>query len=333
MNMLEFELPEDLIAQTGVEPRDHSRLMVTKQDGTTLHRIFRDLLEHLQPGDVMVFNESRVIPARMFARKATGGTIEVLLLREREHRVWSAYLKPARKANTTLFFGPGDIQAEVTGVLEDGARLLTFNQDIKPRLTELGTLPLPPYIQQSNIGERYQTVYSKTEGSVAAPTAGLHFTPELLSRIDELGVERHHLTLHVGAGTFKPISGSIDEHMMHEEQFFISEETASAINRAKEEGRRVIAVGTTTVRALESAVREGKVQAGEGETRIFIHPPYRFQVPDLLITNFHLPQSTLLLLVGAFAGEEIIANAYRTAIAEKYRFYSLGDAMLLYRQG
>ncbi|MFC5597519.1 tRNA preQ1(34) S-adenosylmethionine ribosyltransferase-isomerase QueA [Deinococcus cellulosilyticus] len=330
--MLDFELPEDLIAQTGVEPRDHSRLMVTRPDGTLEHRIFRDLLEYLKPGDVMVFNESRVIPARLFAKKATGGTIEVLLLREREHKVWSAYLKPARKATGTLFFGTGDIQAEVTGVLEDGARLLTFNEDIKPRLTELGTLPLPPYIQKSTIGERYQTVYAKTEGSVAAPTAGLHFTPELLAQIDALGVERHHLTLHVGAGTFKPISGSITEHVMHEEQFSISEETASAINRAKQEGRRVIAVGTTTVRALESAAQNGQVQAGEGETRIFIHPPYAFQVPDLLITNFHLPHSTLLLLVGAFAGEETIAHAYQTAIQERYRFYSLGDAMLLYRQ-
>lgn len=332
MDFLNFELPEDLIAQTGIEPRDHSRLMVVPQDAPLEHRIFKDVLEHLRPGDVMVFNESRVIPARLFAKRATGGTIEVLLLREKEHKVWSAYLKPARKANSTLYFGDGTIQAEVTGVLEDGARLLTFNEDIKPHLADLGSLPLPPYIQQSNIGERYQTVYAKTEGSVAAPTAGLHFTPELLARMDTLGIERHFLTLHVGAGTFKPISGNITEHVMHEEQFFISETTADAINRAKKEGRRVIAVGTTTVRALESVVQNGEVQAGEGETRIFIHPPYRFQVPDLLITNFHLPNSTLLLLVSAFAGQAAIENAYHTAIQEKYRFYSLGDAMLLYGQ-
>ncbi|GGJ32078.1 tRNA preQ1(34) S-adenosylmethionine ribosyltransferase-isomerase QueA [Deinococcus roseus] len=329
MNLLDFELPDHLIAQTGTEPRDHSRLMVVSPEGPE-HRIFKDLLEYLQPGDVMVFNESRVIPARLYARKASGGTIEVLLLREKEHKVWSAYLKPARKANSTLYFGDGTLTAEVTGTLEDGARLLTFNEDIKPHLHALGTLPLPPYIQNTVAGERYQTVYSRTEGSVAAPTAGLHFTPELLSRIDAMGVERHHLTLHVGAGTFKPISGSIHEHVMHEEQFVIFEETAAAINRARKEGRRVIAVGTTTVRALESAVQNGEVQAGAGETRIFIHPPYTFQVPDLLITNFHLPHSTLLLLVGAFAGEKQIAEAYQTAIAESYRFYSLGDAMLLY---
>lgn len=304
------------------------------------HRVFRDLPDLLRPGDVLVFNESRVIPARVMARKPVvnglgGGQVEVLLLREEEQNVWSAYLKPARRAGKELWLG--EHRAEIVGVLPDGARLLRFDHNLKPHLDEIGRLPLPPYIDAGDSDEtwreRYQTVYAREPGSVAAPTAGLHFTSELLTRLDALGVERHAVTLHVGAGTFRPITGSVAEHVMHAERYAISEGTAAAINRAKAEGRRVVAVGTTTVRALESSVQEdGTVSPGEGDTRIFITPGTSVRVPDLLITNLHLPGSTLLLLVAAFAGEERIRAAYDAALEQDYRFYSLGDAMLLERE-
>ncbi|EYB68266.1 S-adenosylmethionine--tRNA ribosyltransferase-isomerase [Deinococcus phoenicis] len=343
---LAFDLPQARIAQTGAEPRDSARLMVVTQGGLT-HRVFRDLPELLRAGDVLVFNESRVIPARVLARKPVtgdglgGGQVEVLLLREEEQNVWSAYLKPAKRAGKELWLGQtGGVQhrAEVVGVLEDGARLLRFDHDIKPHLDEIGRLPLPPYIDagasDETWRERYQTVYARDPGSVAAPTAGLHFTPELLARLDALGVERHAVTLHVGAGTFRPITGSVADHVMHAERYAISAGAAGAINRAKAEGRRVVAVGTTTVRALESSADEdGTVKPGEGDTRIFITPGTPVRVPDLLITNLHLPGSTLLLLVAAFAGEGRIRAAYDAALAGGYRFYSLGDAMLLERQG
>ncbi len=329
---LHFDLPLGRIAQTGAEPRDASRLMVV---GETLeHRIFRDLPEYLRAGDVLVFNESRVIPARLAARKPSGGAVEVLLLREEEANTWSAYLRPAKRVRGELLIG--DLRAEVVGTLEDGARLLRFSEDVKPHLDRLGRLPLPPYIEAGDSDEhwreRYQTVYARVPGSVAAPTAGLHFTPDLLARLDAAGVRRAHVTLHVGAGTFKPVQGPIEEHVMHAERYEISEETARTINSAKAEGRRVIAVGTTVVRALESAWQESALRAGEGETRLFIQPGYTFGVPDLLVTNFHLPDSTLLLLVAAFAGPERIRAAYQAALTEGYRFYSLGDAMLLTRQ-
>lgn len=377
LNYLHFELPNEYIAQRGVEPRDHSRLMVVKgasasQGVITEHRRFFELPELLQAGDVMVFNESRVIPARVMARKPLGqngqggGQIEVMLLREVEHLLWSAYLKPARRAGPELWLG--ECRAEVVDVLEDGARLLRFETDIKPHLEDIGRLPLPPYIeaQMSQNGQnqngqssnhdvddankanadkankeywdqRYQTVYARQDGSVAAPTAGLHFTPELLTRLDDLGVQRCAVTLHVGAGTFKPILGSVAEHVMHAEHYEVSAETAQIINTAKAEGRRIIAVGTTTVRTLESAWnavgardgRAGQLRAGLGETRLFLTPEQRVNVPDALITNFHLPASTLLLLVAAFAGPKQIKTAYQEALAEKYRFYSLGDAMWL----
>jgi len=325
-----FTLSEDRIAQSGVEPRDSSKLMVLHPDGSLEHRTFRDLTDYLRPGDLLVMNESRVIPARLEARKPTGGKLEVLLLREHRSLEWSAYLKPARRAGETLIFGDGQATAQIVGQLEDGARMLRFDVDIKPLLDEIGRLPLPPYIRGDDVGERYQTVYSREKGSVAAPTAGLHFTPQLLDTLEQMGVERHFVTLHVGAGTFKPISGPITSHQMHEEVFSIPPATADAINRAKLENRRIVAVGTTTVRALESAVSGGQVQAGEGATSIFIVPPYRFQIPDLLITNFHLPNSSLMLLVGAFAGEERIKAAYFAALERDYRFYSLGDAMLIF---
>lgn len=343
LTRLHFDLPEGRIAQTGAEPRDSSKLMVVGQQSIQ-HQIFSDLPQFLRSSDLMVFNESRVIPARIMARKPLvegqgGGQIEVLLLREEAlpeygPHLWSAYLKPAKRAGKELLLG--EHRAEVVGVLEDGARLLRFEYDIKPHLDDIGRLPLPPYIEAGDSDdlwrERYQTVYAKTLGSVAAPTAGLHFTPALLQRLSDMGVEQASVTLHVGAGTFKPITGPVSQHVMHAERYSVSAETAAAINRAKAEGRRVIAVGTTTVRTLESAWDGTQVQAGEGDTQIFITPGKRVHVPDLLITNLHLPESTLLLLVAAFAGEERIRAAYAAALAEGYRFYSLGDAMLLTRR-
>ncbi len=322
LRRLHFDLPPERIAQTGAEPRDHSRLMVVGEQ--IQHRHFYDLPQLLRPGDLLVFNESKVIPARVMARKPVvggqgGGQVEVLLLREEEPLVWSAYLKPAKRAGNELLLGQH--RAEVVGVLEDGARLLRFAEDIKPHLDSIGRLPLPPYIAAGDSDEvwreRYQTVYAGTPGSVAAPTAGLHFTPELLQKLRERGVERTNVTLHVGAGTFKPITGPVADHVMHAERYSVSADTASAINRARAEGRRVVAVGTTTVRTLESAWDGQQVRAGEGDTRIFITP------------GKHLPGSTLLLLVAAFAGEQSIRAAYDAALEEGYRFYSLGDAMLL----
>ncbi|MVN87212.1 tRNA preQ1(34) S-adenosylmethionine ribosyltransferase-isomerase QueA [Deinococcus sp. HMF7620] len=341
LSRLHFELPEDRIAQTGAQPRDASRLMVVR-DAVT-HHVFRDLPSLLRPDDLLVFNESRVIPARVMARKPVdaagfgGGQVEVLLLREEEANLWSAYLKPARRAGHELWLGgsaaEGGHRAEVVGTLEDGARLLRFDHDIKLHLDEIGRLPLPPYIAAGDSDdtwrERYQTVYARTPGSVAAPTAGLHFTPELLARLDEMGVERTFVTLHVGAGTFKPISGSVADHVMHAERYSVSPEAAQAINAARAQGRRVVAVGTTTVRTLESAWNGQEMAAGEGDTRIFITPGTPVYVPDLLLTNLHLPGSTLLLLVAAFAGEDRIRAAYGAALEQGYRFYSLGDAMLL----
>lgn len=333
---LNFTLPPERIAQTGAEPRDSSRLMVVGPHEISPH-VFSDLPTLLRPGDLLVFNQSRVIPARVMARKPVtpeghgGGAVEVMLLREEENNVWSAYLKPARRAGKELWLG--EHRAEVVGILEDGARLLRFEHDLKPHLDEIGRLPLPPYIDAGDDDEvwreRYQTVYARDPGSVAAPTAGLHFTPNLLSTLDAMGVERCAVTLHVGAGTFRPITGSVADHTMHAERYVVSEATAQAINHARAQGRRVVAVGTTTVRTLESAWDGTAVQAGEGDTRIFITPGTQVRVPDLLLTNLHLPGSTLLLLVAAFAGEDRIRAAYDAALAGDYRFYSLGDAMLL----
>lgn len=333
---LNFTLPPERIAQTGAEPRDSSRLMVVGPHEISPH-VFSDLPTLLRPGDLLVFNQSRVIPARVMARKPVtpegygGGAVEVMLLREEENNVWSAYLKPARRAGKELWLG--EHRAEVVGILEDGARLLRFEHDLKPHLDEIGRLPLPPYIDAGDDDEvwreRYQTVYARDPGSVAAPTAGLHFTPNLLSTLDAMGVECCAVTLHVGAGTFRPITGSVADHTMHAERYVVSEATAQAINHARAQGRRVVAVGTTTVRTLESAWDGTAVQAGEGDTRIFITPGTQVRVPDLLLTNLHLPGSTLLLLVAAFAGEDRIRAAYDAALTGDYRFYSLGDAMLL----
>lgn len=345
---LHFELPTQRIAQRGAEPRDHSRLMAVAQGAQTAkqlqHQRFFQLPNLLRAGDLMVFNESRVIPARVMARKPQsqqerqqgkgGGKIEVMLLREEEHLLWSAYLKPARRAGPELWLG--DQRAQVVGQLEDGARLLRFDSDIKPHLDKIGRLPLPPYIATNDEQEdywqhRYQTVYAQESGSVAAPTAGLHFTPELLSQLDDMHIERCAITLHVGAGTFKPIAGPVSQHVMHSEQYYISPDVAEAVERARAEGRRIVAVGTTTLRALESAWDGQALQTGQAETRLFVTPQQQLRVADMLLTNFHLPDSTLLLLVAAFAGVPAIQLAYQEALALDYRFYSLGDAMLLHR--
>ena len=327
----DFHLPPERIAQTGAEPRDSSKLLIVRKHASEFeHRVFADILEYLRPGDVMVFNQTRVIPARLTAHKPSGGAVEVLLLRELEYCIWSAYLKPAKRVQigSTLELGAG-ITAIVERILEDGARVLRFTTDIKPHLETLGAVPLPPYIADSPLArERYQTVYARDAGSVAAPTAGLHFTDALLERVRAMGVQTHFLTLHVGAGTFKPVT-DLSTHVMHSEVYDVPITTASAVTKAKLETRRVIAVGTTTVRTLESAWRDGALQAGAGETEIFIQPNYEFGVVDAMITNFHLPKSTLLMLVAAFAGYDTMRAAYAAALEGDYRFYSLGDAMLV----
>lgn len=332
----DYPLPQELIAQQGVEPRDASRLMVLHRDSGRLeHRIFREVVEYLRGGDVLVLNQSKVIPARLFAANPHGTPVEVLLVREMsppagEGRgsLWEAMLRPARRAKGVLHFADG-LEAEVIAVEEDGTRVLRFSDNVWEHLEALGQTPLPPYIHEPVDPERYQTVYARTPGSVAAPTAGLHFTPGLLERIRAMGIEVCYLTLHVGPGTFKPLKDDPDRHTMHAEPYEVPLETAEAVSRAKAEGRRVIAVGTTVVRTLESAWEGGQLRAGQGETQLFIRPGFAFRAVDALITNFHLPKSTLLMLVSAFAGHEPTMRAYRTAVEQRYRFYSLGDAMLI----
>jgi S-adenosylmethionine:tRNA ribosyltransferase-isomerase len=335
MNLEDFNyhLPPELIAQSGAEPRDASRLMVVdRKRGEIEHRIFRDLPQYLRAGDVLVLNESKVIPARTFATNPHGTGLEVLLVREvpTSQGLWEALLKPAKRARvgSRLTFADG-LTATVEAIEEDGTRLLRFSGNVWEHLENIGKTPLPPYIHASVDPARYQTVYAKTPGSVAAPTAGLHFTPELMNKIGGLGVEIHYVTLHVGPGTFKPVQGDPNQHVMHLEPYEVSPETATAINRAKAEGRRVVAVGTTVVRTLETAWDGTQLQAGQGETQLFIRPGFQYHVVDALITNFHLPKSTLLMLVSAFMGHGLMQRAYQTAVAERYRFYSLGDAMLI----
>ncbi|MDT7920135.1 MAG: tRNA preQ1(34) S-adenosylmethionine ribosyltransferase-isomerase QueA [Meiothermus sp.] len=335
MNLEDFDyhLPPELIAQSGAEPRDASRLMVVdRKRGEIEHRIFRDLPQYLRAGDVLVLNESKVIPARTFATNPHGTGLEVLLVREvpTSQGLWEALLKPAKRARvgSRLTFADG-LTATVEAMEEDGTRLLRFSGNVWEHLENIGKTPLPPYIHAPVDPARYQTVYAKTPGSVAAPTAGLHFTPELMNKIGGLGVEIHYVTLHVGPGTFKPVQGDPNQHVMHLEPYEVSPETATAINRAKAEGRRVVAVGTTVVRTLETAWDGTQLQAGQGETQLFIRPGFQYHVVDALITNFHLPKSTLLMLVSAFMGHGLMQRAYQTAVAERYRFYSLGDAMLI----
>lgn len=333
-----FDLPQELIAQDPLEDRSSSRLLLlNKQTGEIEHHVFREIIEYLNPGDCLVLNNTKVIPARLLGCKEdTGAAVEVLLLKRREGDVWETLVKPGKKAKpgTKLVFGDGVLKAEVLETVEEGNRLIRFAYEgiFEEVLDKLGEMPLPPYIthklQDKN---RYQTVYAKYEGSAAAPTAGLHFTKELLAKIEEKGVKIAYVTLHVGLGTFRPVKvDNILEHHMHAEYYQISEEAAKQINETKEQGGRVICVGTTSCRTVESAADEnGHLEAGCGNTEIFIYPGYRFKVLDALITNFHLPESTLVMLVSALAGREHVLNAYQKAIEEKYRFFSFGDAMFI----
>ena len=333
-----YDLPEELIAQDPLEDRSSSRLMVLHKDtGRIEHKIFRDIIDYLNPGDCLVINDTKVIPARLMGIKEdTGAAIEVLLLKRNADDVWECLVKPGKKARTgaRIVFGEGLLVGEIVDVIEDGNRMIKFHYEgiFEEILDKLGQMPLPPYIthklQDKN---RYQTVYARNEGSAAAPTAGLHFTKELLEKIKEKGVNVVSITLHVGLGTFRPVKvDKIEEHHMHTETFNISKEAADTINRARAAGGRVIAVGTTSCRTIESsAADDGKIPARSGDTDIFIYPGYKFKAIDCLITNFHLPESTLIMLVSALAGRDNIMNAYETAVKERYRFFSFGDAMFI----
>ncbi|MBE6719652.1 MAG: tRNA preQ1(34) S-adenosylmethionine ribosyltransferase-isomerase QueA [Ruminococcaceae bacterium] len=334
-----YELPQKLIAQTPIEPRDASRLMVLdKESGKIEHRVFRDLTDYLNPGDCLVLNDTRVIPARIYGvKKETGAVVEFLLLKQKENNVWECLCKPGKRAKigTEFVFGEGLVDCTVCDITEDGNRLIQFNCDSKEIyniLDRIGKMPLPPYITaELENGERYQTVYSRELGSAAAPTAGLHFTEELLEKIMNMGVKVCYVTLHVGLGTFRPVKvDDVTKHKMHSEHYHISKETASVINEVKKNGGRIISVGTTSTRTLESvATKHGCICEDEGDTSIFIYPGYNFKCVDALITNFHLPESTLIMLVSALAGYDNIMNAYRVAVNEKYRFFSFGDAMFI----
>lgn len=333
-----FDLPEELIAQDPLEDRSSSRLLVLdKETGKTEHHVFREIIEYLEEGDCLVINDTKVIPARLIGSKiGTDAKIEVLLLKRKENDVWETLVKPGKKAKmgTRISFGDGLLVGEVVDIVEEGNRLIHFEYEgiFEEILDRLGQMPLPPYItHQLEDKNRYQTVYAKHSGSAAAPTAGLHFTPELLKKIEEKGVQIARVTLHVGLGTFRPVKvDNILEHHMHSEFYQIEEEAAETINTAKANGKRVIAVGTTSCRTIESAAKEdGTIAPVSGWTDIFIYPGYQFKVLDCLITNFHLPESTLVMLVSALAGREHVLNAYEEAIKERYRFFSFGDAMFI----
>jgi S-adenosylmethionine:tRNA ribosyltransferase-isomerase len=333
-----YDLPEELIAQDPLEDRSASRLMVLdKTTGEVTHKIFKDILDYLHPGDCLVLNNTKVIPARLFGVKEdTQAHIEILLLKRKENDIWETLVKPGKKAKpgTVLSFGDGLLKGEVIDVVEDGNRLIQFHYEgiFEEILDKLGQMPLPPYItHQLQDKNRYQTVYAKYDGSAAAPTAGLHFTKELLEQVKNMGVEIAEVTLHVGLGTFRPVKvENVLDHHMHSEFYMISADAAEKINRAKESGHRVIAVGTTSTRTMEAAADEnGRLHECSGWTDIFIYPGYRFKVIDALITNFHLPESTLVMLVSALAGREHVLNAYEVAVKERYRFFSFGDAMFI----
>lgn len=334
----DFNLPEELIAQHPLENRDQSRLMVVNRDsGQLQHKVFKDILEYLEPGDCLVLNNTRVLPARLIGEKEdTGAKMEFLLLKRTEKDTWETLVKPGKKAKigSRFVFGEGLLKAEVIDYGEDGSRIVKFEyEDIfEEVLDKLGQMPLPPYITEKlEDKERYQTVYSKEVGSAAAPTAGLHFTEKLLQKIQDKGINVAFLTLHVGLGTFRPVKvETIEEHKMHSEYYFMNKETAEIINKTKENGKRIIAVGTTSCRTLETiGDSNGRVREQNGWTDIFIYPGYKFKIVDALITNFHLPESTLIMLVSALAGKENIMKAYETAVNEKYRFFSFGDAMFI----
>ena len=332
-----YDLPEELIAQTPLERRDASRLMVMdRRTGVVTHRHFYDLIDYLKPGDCLVMNDSRVLPARLLGHRPTGGAVEVLLLRDLGNKHWECLCKPGRKmqAGSEVIFGNGELTATVREVREDGNRIVEFHYEgiFLEVLERLGRMPLPPYIKaELEDQERYQTVYSREVGSAAAPTAGLHFTKELLEKIREKGVKEAFVTLHVGLGTFRPVKAEeVTDHHMHAELCMMNAETAELLNRTKAEGGRIICVGTTSCRTLESLVNEdGSFQAASKWTDIFIYPGYTFKAMDGLITNFHLPESTLVMLVSAFAGREHVLAAYEEAVRQRYRFFSFGDAMFI----
>lgn len=332
-----YDLPEELIAQTPLEKRDDSRLMVLDRDtGKVSHKHFYDIIDYLQPGDCLVMNDSRVLPARLLGHRPTGGAVEVLLLRDLGNKQWECLCKPGRKmqVGSQVVFGDGELTATVVQVKEDGNRVVEFSYEgiFLEVLERLGKMPLPPYIKaELEDQERYQTVYSRAVGSAAAPTAGLHFTKELLEQLREKGIKTAFVTLHVGLGTFRPVKADdIRQHHMHSELCMISQETADVLNKTRTEGGRVVCVGTTSCRTLESLVRDdGSFEACSKWTDIFIFPGYQFKAMEALITNFHLPESTLVMLVSAFAGKENVLNAYAEAVKEKYRFFSFGDAMYI----
>ena len=336
-----FDLPEELIAQDPLEDRSSSRLLVLdKNTGDVEHRVFRDILEYLEEGDCLVINNTKVIPARLMGvREGTGATIEVLLLKRKENDVWETLVKPGKKAKvgTKIIFGDGLLIGEVIDIVEEGNRLIKFQYEgiFEEILDKLGQMPLPPYItHQLQDKNRYQTVYAKHDGSAAAPTAGLHFTPELLRQVRDKGVEIAEVTLHVGLGTFRPVKeDNLLNHHMHSEFYNIEQSEADKINKAKQAGKRVISVGTTSTRTLESAAdKNGMLHECSGWTEIFIYPGYQFKVIDGLITNFHLPESTLVMLVSALAGRENVLAAYKQAVEERYRFFSFGDAMFIHEK-
>ena len=341
MKLEEFDyyLPEELIAQVPIKKRDESRLMVLNKENETIEdKVFKDIIDYLQPGDCLVRNNTKVIPARLYGKKDTGANVEFVLLNRIENDIWESIVRPGNKLKpgTEVIFGDGILKAKILDVMDGGTRKVEFSYEgiFNEILDQIGLMPLPPYIHESlKEKNRYQTVYAKYEGSAAAPTAGLHFTPELLKKIEEKGVKIANVTLHVGIGTFRPVKEeNIEEHKMHTEHFYIKQEDVEKINETKKSGGRVIAVGTTSCRVLETIAdeRTGLVAPIESDTGIYIYPGYKFKCIDGLITNFHLPKSTLLMLVSAFANREYILKAYKHAVDEKYRFFSFGDAMFLY---
>ena len=332
-----YNLPEELIAQVPIKNRDESRLMVLNRENQTIeHKIFKDIIDYLQPGDCLVRNNTKVIPARIYGKKETGANVEFLLLNNIEGDIWECIVRPGNKLHigTKVIFGEGLLKADILDTMEGGTRKVKFSYNgiFNEILDQIGLMPLPPYIHEElKDKDRYQTVYAKYRGSAAAPTAGLHFTEELLSKIEQKGIQIANVTLHVGIGTFRPVKEeTVEKHHMHSEHYYIKKEDVDKINTAKENGKRVIAVGTTSCRVLETIADEnGHVKEAEGDTQIFIYPGYKFKILDGLITNFHLPQSTLLMLVSAFAGKDYILKAYKEAVKEKYRFFSFGDAMFI----
>ena len=332
-----YDLPEELIAQVPIKKRDESRLMVLNRENKTIeHKVFKDILDYLKPGDCLVRNNTKVLPARIYGKKETGANVEFLLLNNIEGDVWESIVRPGNKLHvgTKVIFGDGLLVAEIIDTMEGGTRKVKFTYDgiFNEILDQIGLMPLPPYIHEElKEKDRYQTVYAKYQGSAAAPTAGLHFTEELLEKIKEKGVEIANVTLHVGIGTFRPVKvDKIEDHHMHSEHFYIKSEDVEKINKAKQNGGRIISVGTTSTRVLESIADEnGLVKEVEGDTNIFIYPGYKFKCVDSLITNFHLPESTLLMLVSALADKDYIMKAYEEAVKERYRFFSFGDAMFI----